>query len=146
MSVDISNGEERNCESEAQKAAIFPLSTLLPAGTPTRTSAKPKWGRLSKFPREQDFALVREVAVAGSHVTKHGKTHIRFNNVSDKLNQSELFTDALSWTNVQDSYKCIHGDFEKRDSSKATNSVLDEGELSDLDELLSQMRQARENL
>lgn len=102
-------------------------------------------GRKSKFKPDEDLIIVREVAAARAHVAPNGETRERFEVAAAKVNGSKRLVSSVTWKSVQDRYKRLQKRFDRNDRIEAAMSGVG-GEFGELEELLSSMKETREDL
>lgn len=102
-------------------------------------------GRRPKFTPEDDLMLVREVAAAKAHLAPNGATKERYETAANKANATRRLTCPVTWKSVQDRYKRIQARFDERERVESLMSGVG-GELGEIEELLSSMKEARQDL
>ena len=109
-------------------------------------SVKEKAGGTSRFTAEQDLVLVREVAASKAHVTPYGRTGSLFEQAAEKCSANSAMSAILSWKQVQDRCTRLQATFDKEDTITHLRSGIGGGQLSEMNELLLQMKEARGDL
>ena len=107
---------------------------------------KGRSGRHSRFSVQGDLVIVREVAAAGAHIATYGNTRALFEKATDICNDNVVMVSVVSWKQVQDRYTRLQASFDREDGLTHNRSGIGGGELSELNELLSQMRETRVDL
>lgn len=105
----------------------------------------PKAGRHSRFTCDEDLIIVREVAAARAHIAGFGETRRKFENVAANVNENPSMNQKVTWKSVQDRYKRLQADFDKSDKRNQMMSGVG-GEVGELEELLMEMREARDDM
>ena len=108
-------------------------------------TVKSKAGRQSRFSTAQDLVIVPEVTAAGAHLAAFGETRGKLQEAAGKVNENAAVHEKVSWKTVRDCYKHILDQLDKRDICERRMSGIG-GEVGQLDELLMDMQQAREDL
>lgn len=109
---------------------------------PTKT-----WdGRRATYTPEQDLAIVREVAAAEVHVAGFGETRKWYENAANLLSYNPLFTNSISWKNVQDRYKRLKDSYDAHDNEHHRFSGVDGGESGELANLWMMIREAKDDM
>ena len=101
--------------------------------------------RRSKFSKQDDLLLLREVCAAKAHVSPNGETKERFEVVAVKPNQTRKVSFELTWKSAQDRYKRLQA---RLDTHYRAGQLMSGagGAQGELEELLSEMRDARQDL
>ena len=123
-------------------AEVVPSS---PTGNADEGACKSKAGRQSRFSNEEDLILVREVAASSAHLAAFGETRATFGQAAAKVNENEAMKEKVTWKSVRDRYKKIQEKFDKRDNCERRISGSG-GEVGEMDELLMEMKQARDDI
>ena len=89
--------------------------------------------------------LLREVCAAKAHISPNGKTKERFEIVAVKATQTQKLSFELTWKSAQDRYKRLQARFDTQDRTEELMSGVG-GEQGEMEELLSEMRYARQDL
>ena len=87
--------------------------------------------------------MLREVAAAKAHIAPHGSKTEAFKTVADVLNSNVDFVPHMDSKSVRDRYERLQKAADKEDRHDAMRSGVG-GEFTEQQELLSQMREARE--
>ena len=129
--------------SEASPMALVVEDTSSVPSSTNEDERKGKSGRHSRFTAEQDLVLVREVATSKAHVAPYGQTRSLFEQAAEKCSANSVMSAILSWKQVQDRYTRLQATFDKEDTITHLRSGIGGGQLSEMNELLSQMKEAR---
>lgn len=105
--------------------------------------AKGKRGRATDLSSEEIVILLREILAAGAHVAPHGAKAEYFETVALAFNGNGDFGVQVEGKSVRDRYERLQKAFNKRDREDAAMSGIG-GKVGEVDELLGQMREARE--
>lgn len=117
-------------------------ATDVPVAPPTRRPSRT--GRRPKFTPDDDLIIVREVAAAKAHVSPNGTSKERYETAANKVNAAKKLSFAVTWKSVQDRYKRIQTRFDEMDKVEQGMSGVG-GELGEMEDLLSVMKQARQD-
>ena len=98
-----------------------------------------------KFVPAEDLIIIREVAALGAHVASYGKVRQTFEKVAVGVNRNPHMSEKVSWKSVQDRYKRLQDDFDQEDARNGVLSGVAGGEMGELYQMLSQMRQERDS-
>lgn len=96
----------------------------------------------SDLSMEETVMLLREVFASKAHVAPHGSKLELFDKAADALTLNSDFTPSLDGKSVRDRYERLQRTFNKKDKKDAMLSGVG-GEITEADELLSQMEEAR---
>ena len=99
-------------------------------------------GRRPNFSTDEDKIFVREVYAAKTHVAGHGQVRSCFEETAVRPNANPNLTPKVSWKSVQDRYAKAQAAFDKCDTVLRSKIGMSE-DFSELDELLSEMSEAR---
>ena len=136
-------------ESSTPEVVPSPLSARdtnpLEVASRSNLHGDSRTGRRPKFTPDDDLVLVREVAAAKAHIAPNGATKERFETAAKKSNATKRLSCAVTWKSVQDRYKRIQSRFDERDKIDGLMSGVG-GEVGEMEELLSAMREARQDL
>jgi len=77
---------------------------------------------------------------------QYGFVRQKFEKVAQRCNDNPSMPEKVNWKGVQDRYKRLQEWFDKDTSINAKLSGVGGGDLGELNELLSQMREAREDM
>lgn len=133
VSSSVDNG---NTADHHQGIATNTLRANAPA-----PRARTKRGR-SDLTTEETIMLLREVFAADAHVAPHGSKLELFYKAAHALTVNEDFHPSLDGKSVRDRYERLQRSFNKKDKKDALLSGVG-GEVSEADEMLSQMEEAR---
>ncbi|PXF41047.1 hypothetical protein BWQ96_09242 [Gracilariopsis chorda] len=100
----------------------------------------------SKYTATEDLVIVREVAAAKAHIAPYGKTRALDEIVADRCNENPVMTCKLKWKQCQDRYDRLQESFDKGDGLTHLRFGIKDEELGELNELLSQMREDKDEL
>jgi len=109
---------------------------------PAKVLQEERRGRAAKFSPAEDLILMREVAAARAHVAGFGEKRARFTIAAGKCNENPNLREKVSWKSVQDRYKRLESTYSKADNWRKKATGLG-GESSEIEELLSIMREAK---
>ena len=99
--------------------------------------------RRSQFTPEDDLIIIREVFSSRAHVAEYGKKQGLFTQAAGCASANSAFTKKVTWKSVRDRYELLQNAFDKRDAAnQLTSGVGGEG-LTEIEDLLSQMREAK---
>eukprot|EP00171_Calliarthron_tuberculosum_P001767 IDg1767t1 len=101
--------------------------------------------RRPKFTPADDLVIIREVAAAKAHVAPNGQTKERFHVAAHKANCSKKISCAVTWKSIQDRYKRLQSRFDASERVESAMSGVG-GEVGEMEELLSMMRDARRDV
>lgn len=87
--------------------------------------------------------LMREFGAFNAHIAPHGSKREAFKTVSDALNANVDFSPVVAGQSVRGRYERLHKTFDQYYSRKAMRSGV-VGEVTEQQELLSMIREARE--
>ena len=124
------------------------MSQVIPSSPITVEDAgtvKSKAGTQSRFSTARGLVIVREVVAAGTDLAAFGETRGKFQEAAGKENENAAVLEKVSWKTVRDRYKRIQDQFDKRDSCERRMSGTG-SKFGELDELVMDMRQARQDL
>ena len=108
-------------------------------------SAAARTGRHSRFTAEEDLALLREVSAANAHVAAFGENGKRYGDAASNFNANPSVFQTVTWKSVRDRYKRLQEQFHKSDNANQRLSGVG-GEVGEIEELLMEMREARDDL
>ena len=94
----------------------------------------------------EDQIIVREVAGTKAYIAPYGQTQALYEKVAQRCNGYERMRSEVNWKQCQDRYQRLQDTFDKEDVRTHLRSGIGGGKLSELNELLSQMREARDDL
>lgn len=97
-----------------------------------------------KYLPEEDLIIVREVAALRAHVAGYGNVKQSFESVAQRVNQNPHMMQKVNWKAVQDRYKRLQEDFDADDRRNSSLSGIAGGEMGELYQALSQMREERD--
>ena len=123
-----------------------PQQHTLPVANPAFLPAKSsKFGRKSTFTAEEDLLIAREVAARKGHIADFGRKGATFDEVRKGLVSTGIIKQDVEAKSIQDRYNRMQREFDKKDRKHSKMSGLD-GEATEVDELLSSMKEARDDL
>lgn len=120
----MTNEDINDRKTQAAPFKIHPLVDTTEQIEALIPCAKIIGGTCSKFNVEQDLPLVRKVDGTRAHIAKQSKTQIQFKIAAEKLTNSDLLNKNLFWNKVQDKYKCLKRDLDKRNRREFNQSEL----------------------
>ena len=101
--------------------------------------------RRPNFSTDEDKLLVREMYAAKAHVAGYGKVRSRFEEAAVLANDNPNLTQKASWKSVRDRYAKLQAAFDKCNTAIRSKTGVSE-EFYELDEILSEMHEARADL
>lgn len=104
-----------------------------------------KTGRRCKFNHDENSVIVQEVFASEAHIAPHGETASRFDAETQNCLANPNFTREVTGKCVQDRFKKLLEDFEKREKDDHNRSGTG-GEIGKIDKLLGEMSQARKDV
>ena len=113
-----------------------PLDLLPPAlRSPVVAVRKLSTRRKSKFSKQDDLLLLREVCAAKAHISPNAETKEQFEIVAVKANQTQNILFELIWKSAQHRHKCLQARFNTQDRTEELMSGVG-GEQGGMEELL----------
>ena len=97
-----------------------------------------------KYLSQEDLIIVREVAALRAHIAGYGNVKQSFETVACKVNQNPHMSQKVNWKAVQDGYKRLQDEFDGDDRRNGNLSGITGGEMGELYQSLSQMREERD--
>ena len=100
-------------------------------------------GQHSQFSVQEDLIILREFAASGAHTPLYGHTRYLVQRAEDICNENESMKTNLTWKQIQGRYTSHQASFDNEDGLTNNRSGIGGGEISELNDLLSQMGEAR---
>lgn len=123
----------------------LPSPNVVPPSDTTSTSAgcHLRRGRKTVFSTDDDTSLLREILSTGAHVARYGCKKNKFLAVAEALNSRKSMPKSMTWKNAQDRYELLQRQFNSMDNKDRALSGVG-GDVTECDEMLSMMREARQ--
>jgi hypothetical protein len=135
--MSASTQRATDCDAEFNESELESRTGL----ANTRSAVR---GRRSRFTAEEDLIIVREVAAAKAHVAPYGDIRARFEIAAARASENERMGAELNAKSVHDRYVKLQRAFDKKDKEAQRMSGIEE-EVTELDEILAQLREERDD-
>ena len=109
------------------------------------TSAAVRRGRRPKFTAKEDLIIAREVSASKAHIASFGTKRERFAVAAERANANPAMKTSVSSKSIQDRYVKLQTLFDRGDAAQRKMSGVG-GEVGELEELLGEMQEARDDL